>query len=331
VNKRQLWALAGLSVLAVVDLGSVRIALPVLRRRWASFPGLPLLERWEAAVVVMLMTGAVLFVLWLAWGDFAEQDTPFARKSTHILLLFMGIAEVFHLVWPQPAWMDSTRHVLAVVTVIVIAADALLYGTTLARAAVGLAAIALLSSTLFRAVVIYFPAAGSARWLAIMSEATSLVVPWVLAVAVTRRQMDDLIALSGAVIAVIFSAVAIYGVTPAVHLLIAQAIGFRFALPPPVHLLTVGASFYVVIRALRSSVIPGQVPWAYLWLMACGIQMNRPYVQMGALTALAVLAWTPPPRLPSDFRRCTFVRKPYVPASGPVSQDDLPEEALIVT
>ena len=316
MNKRQVWVLVALSLLAVLDLYTVRTALPVVRYRWPSFPGMSILEAWEITSTTVLMAGAVMFVLWLAWSDLARGDTPLLRKGIYLLLLLMGLAEVFRLIWTQPPWVDSTRHILAVVVIIVIAADALLYGTTLARAAVSLAAVALLGSTLYRGVALYAPTGASTRWLATMSEMATLLVPWVLSATVTRRQIDDLVALLGAVMATVISGIGFWGLSPAIHLRVTQAMGFRFTLPPLVQVLTVGATFYFLLKALRSPMIPPQVPWAYIWLMACGIQMNRPYVQMGALTALAILAWTPPLCLPTEFRRCISLAKPRDEATG---------------
>lgn len=310
MSKRQSWMLVCLALLAVVDLFTVRIALPVMRYRWPAFPAMSLLERWESACASALMAGAVVFVLAFGWAGILRKESPLLRKLAYTLFLLMGAAEIFRLIWTQPPWVDSTRHVIAVVVVIVIAADALLHGTALARAAIGLAAVALFGSTLYRGIVVYAPMGTSMRWLATMSETTSLLVPWALSATVARRQRDDIVALVGAVIAVVLSAIGFWGLSPAIHQRVAQAIGFRFGLPPLVHVLTVGPTIYFLIKALRSPMIPAQVPWAYVWLMASGIQMNRPYVQMGALVALAVLAWTPPLRLPTDFRRCSSLRRP---------------------
>jgi hypothetical protein len=265
-----------------------------------------LIDSAEVVLTIALTLGAGALVFWFLLRFAAAKNTPAVRKTICVLLLVIGVVEIVRIALWEPVWMDYLRHGLALVTIVLIAADALVYGTTVARASVGIGSIALFAGTLYRTIVLFYPASATARWLATTAETMVVLMPWVLAAVVTRRYMDDVFALFGAAMALVFSTAAVITIAPAVHLITAQAMGFRYALLPSVHVLTTGALFYFLIRSFRSDELPRQVPWAYIWLAGCGIQMVLPHVQMGALTALAVLAWAPPLALPNRTRRWRF-------------------------
>ena len=303
MNKRHIQLLALLAICAPIEALVGRIVLPVVRRRWQSYPGLPVLEIAEIAMIALLAGGALGLIIWSTWRERAAgRETPGLRQVLVVLLIGTGVAEAGHMIWTDVAWLDLGRHAMALVVIITLAAYACIHGTTIARTAVGAAAVALLCATLYRGISAHAPGSG-VRWLAAVSETAHLLVPWALAVAVMRRQRADLIALAAAVAAATILAVATASVTPAARLLAAQAMGFRFAPPLLGQALTTGAFAYVFTKFLISEVMPAQTAWAYLWLMSCGIQMYPPHVQLGALTALAIIAWSPPLGLPSSLRR----------------------------
>jgi len=320
VDKRQTAALTALGICAGVELGIGRIVLPVIRRRWGSSLVLSGLEAVESLTIALLIGGAFVFVIWLAWSEATDGvDQPGLRTTVYALLFLLGLAATASQLWPYVAWLDLARHVLAAVTVVAIAADALIYGVALARATVGIASVALLCATLYRGISVYIPTEGSTRWLAAAAEMACLLLPWALVVTVTRRREVDLTAAAGGLVALLLSVVVMWGMTPSVRLIVAQAVGFRFSLPPIIHVLTIGIFVFFELQALRSQTIPPQVPRAYLWLGACGIQMAQPYVQFGSLVALAVLAWTPHLMLPSNLERA--LRRKAAIASQPSAAD----------
>ncbi|HQI76038.1 MAG TPA: hypothetical protein P5179_06215 [Candidatus Latescibacteria bacterium] len=324
--KRQLWLLAALSLFTGIELWVMRILLPVLRRRVGVFPGMGVTEILQPVVAAVLMAGTAVLLLWMVFGRrSAGSEVPAVRKAVAGLVLLVGLMQVLRVAAGiDDPWLDAARHVIAMCAIVLIAMDALTRGTTFGRASAGVGSLALFSSALYQSVILFYPTSITARWLATFAETMSLFMPWALSVVVTRRYMDDLVAVAGFAFAVVVSVALATAAAPAIHLIFAQATGFRHAVNPVLNVLTVGASVYFVIRSFRSEELPSQVPWAYIWLAASGIQMLQAHLQMAGLAALAVLAWTPPLVLPGQTRRWRFEKPEPVPAAAAVPREDEP-------
>lgn len=307
MTRRQLVLLAALSISAVIELSLLRILLPVLRRRVGVFPGMGVAEGIQPVFALAMVVGAAALLVWvLGWPSPEVGTLTKRRKAAAVLILLVGAMELVRVAGVEQDWVEAARHVMAMFAIVFIATDVFVNGTTLARAGAGIGSLALFSSTLFLAVILFHPTSITARWLATFAESMSILMPWVLSVVVTRRYMEDLVAVAGSALAVVVSVTLAVTVAPAIYPMFAQATGFRYAIHPIANVLTVGASFYFVIRCFRSEELPRQVPWAYIWLAASGIQMVEPHLQMGGLTALAALAWAPPLSLPTQTRRWRF-------------------------
>jgi hypothetical protein len=313
LNNRQMWLLRAIAIGAILELGVGRILLPVLRRRWVSHGALPWLDALEILLIALIVAGGLALALWLARDDRDTDDGILSLKlAIYAVVVILGLIEVAYLFIPQIELLDLSRHVVAMVAIGVITSHAILYGTSLGRTIVGLAAITLLFATMFRGVAVYLPLAGQTRWLAVGSEVTGLLLPCAITVALFRRQREDRIAGIGAGVVFLASALIIWGLTPTVRTLVAQGVGFRFAIPPMLHAVSTAAYAYVILRSLISETISPETAWAFVWLAASGIHMSYPQVEFGSVMALAMLAWTPPLRLPTSLKQ-RVERKRVVP------------------
>jgi hypothetical protein len=316
LNNRQMWLLRAIAVGAILELGVGRILLPVLRRRWVSHGSLPWLDALEILLITLIVAGGIALALWLALDERkTDNGIPPLKLAIYTLVLLLGLVEVAYLFIPQIELLDLSRHVVAIVAIGVITSHAILYGTSLGRTIVGLAAVTLLFATMFRGVAVYLPLAGQTRWLAVGSEVAGLLLPCAIAVALFRKQREDGIAGIGAGVVFLASALIIWGLTPTVRTLVAQGVGFRFALPPMLHAVSTAAYAYVIFRSLISETISPETAWAFVWLAASGIHMSYPQVEFGSVMALAMLAWTPPLRLPTSLKR-RVERKRILPDSA---------------
>lgn len=324
LNNRQMWLLRAIAVGAILELGVGRILLPVLRRRWVSHGALPWLDALEILLIALIVAGGFVLALWLARDDWKTDDgIPPLKLAIYTVILILGLIEVAYMIVPRFELLDLSRHIVAIVAIGVITSHAVLYGTSLGRTIVGLAAVTLLFATIFRGVTIYLPLAGQTRWLAAGSEVTGLLLPCAIAVALFRKQREDRIAGIGAGVVFLACALVIWGLTPSVRTLVAQGVGFRFALPPTLHAVSTAAYAYVILRSLISETISPETAWAFVWLAASGIHMSYPQVEFGSVMALALLAWTPPLRLPASLKQ-RVARKRVLPDSVAPAVDSVP-------
>ncbi len=329
MNKQHVRLIMGLGLVAWAEMVVGRVVLPVVRRRWQSYAGLPALETAELILVAALAGGALYFIWHLAWRERAlAERTPLSRKFVHVFLATAAIAAAAAIVWPGSAEVDLGRHLAAVLVIVSVAAYALLRAHMVARAAVGMASVALLCATLYRAALEHSPDATSVQWLAALSEMVYLTMPWVIAVAIVRRRRVDLISAGVGVLFLSLDLVLSWTTMTPARLLVAQAQGFRFLVSDAVHALAVGAFAYVATKMLISVVLPREIAWAYIWLTACGIQMYKPHVQIGALVAMAIVALAPPPSLPPNMKRTIPGRTGNEAESEePTAPDESPPDA----
>ena len=325
MNNRQVWLLRALAFAAAADLFIARVVVPVLQRKWSSSAFLPALEASAVAISILLVGGGVILVAWLARDVLrSAEPLPATRGAIYACLLLLAVGEMGALAKPGMLWLDIARHSIAVLAIVLAAGDAHLRGTTLARAAVSLAAVSLLLAAMYRILFAWAPEGVSVRWLAIGSEAAGLLLPWVVSAAVYRAQREDWIAGVIAASALVAGALVIWGVTPSIRQLLAQGIGFRFALPPLVHTMAIAAFAYFIVRVLLTKTIAPQAAWAFIWLTFSGIHMGYPQVEFGSVVALALLAWIPPDCIPESYGRMGAIGgRAMIPQEGDAGKPEV--------
>jgi hypothetical protein len=294
---------------AVLDLIVGRLTLPVVRRKWASSALLFPLDVTATVLVVFLIVGSAALIVWLGLSlNRASKGVDTYRVAVWSSFGALWIAQVAHLVFPTVMYVNLIRHGIALVVVFVVASEAILRGTTLARSIVGFGAITLALATLYRGLLAFMPLGDHMRWMAVGAETSALLLPWFASLALYRGQRQDWLALAVAGIMLVVSGLVVWGITPAIRMLVAQAMGFRFALPPLVHTLSASAYTYFIVRALLTPTVPIQATWAFIWLAFSGMHMDHPQVALGSVIALAILAWAPPMSLPGNLGRGTGLR-----------------------
>jgi hypothetical protein len=181
-------------------------------------------------------------------------------------------------------------------------------GTTLTRVAVSFSALSLLTASIYQLVVRFVPGATTTYWLLVVAESGLVLLPWAMSVTIQRRTMNDLFGILAFIAGVPLLSLALGALPSELEARIGQEIGFRYALPPFITVLTISAVVYFLVKSMRSTVIPREIPWAVIWLAASGVQMQMPHLQLTSLIALAVITCAPAYNLPPDLHETRRVR-----------------------
>ena len=298
-----MWALRLLALAMLGELVFLRIGLRLAASEW---PAAPWQEHYgEIARLggAALSLGLALFVVFVLRSLIRQDGSRRVRVVTASVLVVLALASVSSAIGPEVIWVDALRHGLAILAIVLIAGDTISAGTTIARAGAGPALLALLFSAVYWVAVTYLPGATNVYWLEVMAEGFGVIAPLVLAAAVQRRTLNDLVALVALAVVGPVAAYLTWSAPAAVTNLVSQALGYRFALPPMAAGVASGAQAYFLFKAWRSTVIPRQAPWSFLLLITSGICMLQPHTQTGTLVAVMIFSWTPPSLLPEELDR----------------------------
>ena len=309
MNKQQLWVLRILAVGMLGDLLLCRIGLKYL----TTVESASEYHHYCTLASTMserVITIALLVFLGVVTNNLCRVNTCGALRAVIAASLgVVGVAAVSLSFDIATAWAGFVLQPITGLAVILIAADAAMKGTTISRAGVASAALALLCAAGYQIAETRFPGMMNVYWLRVLSEGFGALTPWLLAVSVQRRTFNDFIGLIAfAVVTPIFT-YAIWDISPAVKNLLVQATGSRLGAPSIIIGMTLGAVAYFLVKAFRSTVIPRQIPWAFVLMISAGLTTHYVHCQYGTVIALAVFAWAPPSALPQEMNRTKRIQK----------------------
>jgi hypothetical protein len=297
----QMRLLAIMALLACAELVLVRVGLPF----YASNSSGSLVASWRGIITLMasstIIFGSAVLIAWRVVDGFRNPNLRQIRKIVHVALAALILLSGASLILPIADWMEASRHILSAIVVIALACETVLTGTTLTRVAVSFSALSLLSASVYQLVVRFVPGATTTYWLLVVAESGLVLLPWAMSITIQRRTMNDLLGILGFVAGIPLLSLALGALPAELEARIGQEIGFRYALPPFMTVLTISAVVYFLVKSMRSTVIPREIPWAVIWLAASGVQMQLPHLQLTSLIALVVITCAPPYNLPPDL------------------------------